>query len=154
MNEIALLPMSLQDIADVLMVEKVCFTQPWSREAFEEQILSPWTCYLVAKAGGRLLGYAGMYVILEDAHVTNVAVHPDARGQGLGRRLMEALIERAVRRGALRMDLEVRESNAVAQGLYRSLCFHSVGRRPAYYDHPREDALILRLEPLTLVSPA
>lgn len=148
MNEIAVLPMMLDHVDEVLAIEVLCFSQPWSRQAFEEQVLSPFTCYLVASAGGRLSGYAGMYVVLDEAHVTNVAVHPDQRGQGLGRRLMESLIQAAISRGAVHMDLEVRTQNQVARNLYQSMGFRQVGRRPGYYQEPKDDALILRLAPL------
>jgi [ribosomal protein S18]-alanine N-acetyltransferase len=148
MSEIALYPMGLSDLDGVMAVELRSFTQPWSREAFEEQVLSPFTVYITAKDGDRVVGYAGMYVVLDETHVTNIAVHPDYRGHGLGRRMMEELIRIAVARGASRMDLEVRTTNRVAQQLYLSLGFRQVGIRPAYYQLPPDDALVLRLEPL------
>lgn len=152
MSETAIFPMSLQDIDQVLAIEELSFSQPWSRQAFEEQVLSPFAVYLVARNGDRIIGYAGMYVVLDEAHVTNVAVRPDCRGQGVGRRLMQALIGIAVRRGAVYMDLEVRTQNSVAQNLYRSMGFQEVGRRPGYYQEPKDDALIFRLAPLAASS--
>lgn len=149
MSEVALFPMTLADLDGVMEVEQISFTQPWSRQAFEEQLLSPFTLYLVAREGERVVGYAGMYVVLDESHVTNVAVHPDYRGLRLGRRLMDALVWAAIRRGAVLMDLEVRSKNTVAQQLYTSMGFREVGRRPGYYDLPKDDAIIMRLEPLS-----
>jgi len=99
--------------------------------------------YYVAKDDNRIIGYGGMWLVLDEAHVTNVAVHPDYRRKGVGRRIMETLINEAVRLGKERMTLEVRVSNTPAINLYKSLGFEEGGIRKGYYSNNREDALIM-----------
>ena len=136
--------MELTDVDEVLKVEKASFVTPWSRAAFVAEIGdNDLACYLVAEADGRVIGYAGMWLILDEAHVTNVALLPDFRGRGLGSALMGALCEVAKTVGALRMTLEVRPSNLAAQRLYGKLGFEVRGVRPGYYTDTKEDALIM-----------
>jgi ribosomal-protein-alanine N-acetyltransferase len=97
---------------------------------------------------GKIIGYAGMWLIVDEAHVTNVAILPAYRGKRLGEKLMSALLEHAKNRGAVRMTLEVRASNTVAQGLYSKFGFTSQGRRRNYYMDTKEDALIMWCEKL------
>lgn len=136
--------MELADIDAVLAVEEVSFVTPWSRSAFVAEIEdNDLACYLVAEAEGQVVGYAGMWVILDEAHVTNVALLPAFRGRGLGARLMDALCQVAKALGAARMTLEVRPSNLAAQRLYGKLGFEARGIRPGYYTDTQEDALIM-----------
>ncbi len=145
-----ILPMRMADLDGVIEVETRSFPAPWSRQAFVQELTeNHYAQYLVAREGDRIAGYAGMWVILDEAHVTNVAVHPDWRGCGAGEQLMRALIDRAVALGAIRMTLEVRVSNQVAQGLYLKLGFKPSGIRKGYYTETKEDALIMWLDPLT-----
>lgn len=147
-------PMRVRDIGGVLEVEKRSFTTPWSRSAFVSELLNNERAYYlvarnVARRGplpwntGRIVGYIGMWLIYDEGHITNVAVHPDFRQQGIGRRLMEAMTAICLAKGATRMTLEVRQSNIVAQRLYRDLGFVSAGVRPGYYQDNNEDALIM-----------
>lgn len=137
-------PMSLADLDGVIVVEKASFLTPWSRHAFEQELThNIYARYLVAKDGDMVAGYAGMWTVLDEAHVTNVAVHPEYRGTGLGERLMRALIVLAAAAGCSRMTLEVRVSNTVARNLYTKLGFAGAGLRPGYYTDTREDALIM-----------
>jgi ribosomal-protein-alanine N-acetyltransferase len=141
--------MALADIDAVLAVEKLSFITPWSRDAFvAEAGDNDLAVYLVLEADGQVIGYAGMWVILDEAHVTNVAVLPAFRGRGCGERLMGALVEKARGRGARRMTLEVRPSNTAALGLYGKLGFMPCGLRPGYYSDTREDAVIMWLDEL------
>ncbi|HHV79382.1 MAG TPA: ribosomal protein S18-alanine N-acetyltransferase [Firmicutes bacterium] len=136
--------MRLKDLDRVLEIEKLCYPTPWSKQSFlTELVQNEYAHYIVCQVEGKLVGYAGMWVILDEAHVTNVAVHPDYRGKGLGRLLMNELIERAKSRGARKMTLEVRKSNTVAQGLYSSLGFEARGIRKGYYSDTHEDAIIM-----------
>lgn len=136
--------MDLADVDEVLKVEKVSFATPWSRAAFVAEIGdNDLACYLVAEADGQVVGYAGMWLILDEAHVTNVALLPAYRGHGLGSKLMEALCEMAKTVGARRMTLEVRPSNLAAQRMYGKLGFEVRGVRPGYYTDSKEDALIM-----------
>ncbi|MBY6275149.1 ribosomal protein S18-alanine N-acetyltransferase [Symbiobacterium thermophilum] len=148
--EIAVHPMTLADLDQVMEVERLSYLTPWSRQAFESELLQRYTVYLVARAGERVVGFAGMHVLWEMAHVTNVAVHPEFRGRGIGERLMRELIRIAYRRGAVRMTLEVRVGNFPAQALYRKLGFVTEpgAVRKGYYTDTGEDAIIMWKEPL------
>lgn len=137
-------PMFVSDVDQVLMVETRSFATPWSRSAFYGELLeNPRARYLVALDGRRVIGYIGLWLILDEAHVTNVAVHPDYRGRGIGRTLMTQAQRVATANGARRMTLEVRKSNNVAKNLYESLGYYSVGIRPGYYRDNNEDAIIM-----------
>lgn len=140
--------MNTLDIDGVLAVEQQSFTTPWSREGFVNEMNNELSYYLVMVEAGKIIGYAGMWLIVDEAHVTNVAVLPTYRGKRLGEKLMSALLEHAKNRGAVRMTLEVRASNTVAQGLYSKFGFTSQGRRRNYYTDTKEDALIMWCEKL------
>lgn len=137
-------PMRVEDVEEVLVIEQVSFATPWSRLAFLSELLeNERSVYLVAREEGRVVGYVGMWRILDEGHITNLAVHPDFRRQGIGRRLLQTLSNLSVARGLRRMTLEVRVSNDPAQRLYASLGFLVAGRRPGYYQDNHEDALIM-----------
>ncbi|MDT8900027.1 ribosomal protein S18-alanine N-acetyltransferase [Anaeroselena agilis] len=141
--------MQLPDLEAVLAVEQSSFLTPWSREAFVAEIEdNDLACYLVAEAEGQVVGYAGMWIILDEAHVTNVALLPAFRGRGLGTRLMDTLRQVAKALGAARMTLEVRPSNHEARRLYGKLGFAERGVRPGYYTDTKEDAIIMWLDGL------
>ncbi|MFS8640690.1 MAG: ribosomal protein S18-alanine N-acetyltransferase [Symbiobacteriaceae bacterium] len=148
--EITIHPMTPADLDQVMEIERLSYLTPWSREAFASELLQRYTVYLVARAGDRVVGFAGMHVLYELAHVTNIAVHPEFRGQGIGERLMRELIRIARRRGAVRMTLEVRVGNAPARALYRKLGFVTEpgAVRRGYYTDTGEDAIIMWKEPL------
>ncbi len=131
------------DIDGVLAVEEQCFTTPWSRDGFVNEMKNELSHYLVMTDGGKIIGYAGMWLIVDEAHITNVAILPEHQGKKLGEKLMKALIEHAKARGILSMTLEVRSSNQVAQGLYGKFGFAQRGVRRKYYTDTQEDALIM-----------
>jgi len=136
--------MTTGDLDAVQEVEQLSFPTPWSRKAFWcELSQNIYAHYIVARVDGIVAGYGGMWVILDEAHVTNVAVHPDYRGHGLGKRIMLELMERARSRSATRMTLEVRKSNDVARRLYEKLGFVAKGIRKGYYADLKEDAIIM-----------
>jgi len=137
--------MQVSQLDQVLQIENVSFPTPWSRNSFDYELHhNDFAHYIVALAGGhRVAGYAGMWVILEEAHVTNIAAHQDYRGHGLGMALMLQLIHRAIMLGCHRMTLEVRPSNTPALALYTRLGFEEYGRRKNYYSDTREDAIIM-----------
>ena len=151
MGEVILLrPMGLPDMDDVQEIEKGCFSVPWSRESFEKEIAeNKCARYLVAEREGRVIAYAGMWLVIDEAHVTNIAVHPAYRGKGYGERVTRALMGMASKLGMTWMTLEVRRSNLVAQSLYRKLGFIDVGYRKRYYEDNQEDALIMACENLS-----
>ena len=131
------------DIDAVAAVEAATFPTPWSRDAFASEMRTVAARYLVAEADGQVIGFAGAWVILDEAHVTNIAVLQAFRGRGIGRMLTAALMQYLANLGAAYVTLEVRRSNAVAQGLYESLGFQRLGVRKRYYEDNGEDALIM-----------
>ena len=133
------------DVRQIHEIEKLCFAMPWSEESIrkdvEENVVARW---LVLDDGeGNVLAYAGMWFVLDEAHVCNVAVHPDYRGRGLGKMIFGALVETAKKNSMSLMELEVRRSNIVAQNLYHSFGFIDVGYRKRYYEDNKEDALLM-----------
>ncbi len=133
-----------RDIDALATLDKLCFTLPWDRSSFEFEIKENLKAiYLVADYNGKIIGYAGIWVILDEGHITNIAVHPDFRNRGLGTRLLSELIELSERRGAKRHTLEVRVSNHTAISLYNKFGFETAGKREKYYEDTNEDALIL-----------
>ena len=135
--------MTSDDIDEVLVIEESCFEDPWSREAFESEMSGLNPCvYFVAVQGDRLCGYMGIWHILDEGHVSNVAVHPEYRGQGIGSKLVETAVSDGISKGLTAFTLEVRKSNETAQGLYKKFGFESVGIRKRYYAN-NEDALIM-----------
>lgn len=142
-------PMVLSDVDDVQEIEKSCFSVPWSRNAFLQEI-SENKCarYMVIECDHRVVAYAGMWLIIDEAHITNIAVHPAYRGKGAGERVTRALMRVAHELGISYITLEVRRSNEIAQSLYRKLGFVDVGFRKRYYEDNHEDALIMVCERL------
>ncbi|HSW11091.1 MAG TPA: ribosomal protein S18-alanine N-acetyltransferase [Bacillota bacterium] len=141
--------MRVGDLDQVMDIEVVSFPTPWSREAYRREIAdNSYAHYLVMLAGGEIIGYGGMWVVLDEAHVTNLAVTPARQRQGCGRRLLSALIELAAALGADRLTLEVRRSNRAAQMLYLQHGFVACGARRNYYADTQEDAVVMVKEGL------
>ncbi len=133
-----------RDAKRIAEIDLLCFSMPWSKESLEEDIAeNEKAVYIVAEEEERIAGYAGMWITLDEAHITNVAVHPKFRGRGIGTNLMVALLRLAKRYGAVHQTLEVRVSNKVAISLYEGLGFEGVGVRKSYYLDNNEDALIM-----------
>jgi ribosomal-protein-alanine N-acetyltransferase len=143
-DDIRLRRMTVHDLDQVMQIERRSFSAPWSRHAFLTELVdNQFARYIVAEHRGRIVGYAGIWLILDEGHVTNVAVDPDYRGRRLGERLMRALMTLCAAQGISRMTLEVRVTNYVAQHLYRKLGFQDAGIRRGYYTDNQEDALIM-----------
>jgi [ribosomal protein S18]-alanine N-acetyltransferase len=141
--------MVLDDIPAVLEIEQASFTTPWPPEAFHQELRhNRFARYEVARQGGAVVGYAGVWLMVDEAHITTFAVHPDWRRQGVGSRLMLAMLVVAEELGADRMTLEVRVSNTAAQALYQAHGFAIAGRRERYYTDDGEDAYIMTTPPL------
>lgn len=138
-------PMCLEDLEGILEIEEASFPTPWSRKSFLYELLeNERAVYLVAREQeDRVQGYIGMWMVLDEGHITNLAVHPRARGRGIGELLLKALMAESRSRGINRLTLEVRISNLVARNLYAKLGFVSAGIRPGYYLDNNEDALIM-----------
>ena len=143
---IATRPMTHGDIAAVVPIEQVCFGDRWTPESFAAEIDNPASTYLVAERNGEVVGYAGFWLILEEAHITTIAINPSFQGLKMGEQLLLALIHAAESRGAKWLTLEVRASNVVAQRLYEKYGFSSLGRRRGYYQNDGEDALVMWTE--------
>ncbi|WP_432409596.1 ribosomal protein S18-alanine N-acetyltransferase [Wukongibacter sp. M2B1] len=144
MSSIVVREMTLDDLDDVMEIEKICFTTPWAKESFEKEIRDNHLAkYLVIKYNGKIVGYGGMWTIIDEGHITNIAIHEDYRNKKLGSFLVESMIEYASNLGIRRMTLEVRESNIAAQSLYSKFGFESYGKRPKYYQDNDEDAIIM-----------
>lgn len=142
-----------QDIDDIYEIELECFTVPWSYDGLSRDIIeNPCAIYIGAFDGTELLGYAGMWVILDEAHITNIAVRTSRRGEGIGRRLLHGLMRIARRAGADGITLEVRPSNAAALHLYESVGFKKAGLRKKYYSDNGEDAYIMWLKPISIAN--
>lgn len=139
--------MTLDDIPDIMVIEHESFTLPWSEEAFRNEMTSNhFARYLVMEYDGIPIGYAGMWTILDEAHITNIAVRQAYRGRSLGEKLLREMMVWADELGMSRMTLEVRISNHVAQSLYEKMGFQSVGIRKGYYSDNQEDAMIMWCE--------
>lgn len=136
--------MTVDDIPLVQLVERKCFTTPWSRSIFVSELTrNDNAIYAVALVGERIVGYAGVWIILDEGHITNIGVDPSFQRQGIGQGLMDMITRLAVERGAVAMTLEVRVSNFSAQALYTKLGFVPRGIRKEYYQDDKEDALIM-----------
>jgi [ribosomal protein S18]-alanine N-acetyltransferase len=136
--------MKEEDIDQILKIEELSFATPWTRQSFENELnLNQFAVYLVLEKEGKIVGYCGMWLIVDEAHITNIAVLPEFRGQKLGEGILRMIMEVAKKRGAKSMTLEVRVSNTVAQSLYRKLGFMNGGIRKNYYTDNYEDALVM-----------
>lgn len=143
MNDILIRRMTLRDVDGVFAVEQASFPKPWRREDFVKEMTAN-TCarYLVAEREERIIGFAGAWIVLDEAHITNIAVLPAYRGQGTGKALTSGLLQYAANLGVVFATLEVRRSNLAAQKLYQTLGFEYAGTRKRYYEDNGEDALI------------
>jgi [ribosomal protein S18]-alanine N-acetyltransferase len=133
------------DLPAMLEVEETCFSTPWKEATFRALMKRTDTDVLVAERGGKVVGYAACWTVIDQAELGNVAVAPEARGCGIGGALVDEVVDRVRARGAMECYLEVRESNQEAQSVYRHRGFAVVGRRARYYSRPTEDALVMRL---------
>ena len=131
------------DLDEVLTIERLSFPSAWSRESYLRELRSRNSYYFVARLEGAIIGHAGMWTISDEAHISTLAVHPDRRRRGLGRRLLSHLIQLARRRHAARVTLEVREANYIARSLYRQFGFDETGVLPRYYGDTGETGVIM-----------
>jgi ribosomal-protein-alanine N-acetyltransferase len=142
-DPISIESMRPEDIPSVMNIEKRCYTSPWHKNAYQTEISNPSATYIIARKHDRIIGYAGMWVIMDEAHITTIAVEPDFRRKHIGERLFAALIEEALFRGANRASLEVREHNKSAQNLYVKYGFREAALRKAYYTDNYENAIVM-----------
>lgn len=140
------LPMDETHVAAVAKLEQLCFTAPWSENSIASEIDNPLSLWIVAMDGEHLVGYVGSQSVMGEADMMNLAVCPEYRRKGIGKKLVEELIIALKEKEVSCLLLEVRSENSAAIELYSKLGFIQVGRRPNYYTKPKDDALILRKE--------
>ena len=136
-------PMAERHLAALVEIEKACFHAPWSEAMLREELDKG--IFLVAERDGQVVGYVGCQTVLDEGYITNVAVSPDFRRQGIGWQLIQALTERAQQAQLAFVTLEVRASNAPAIALYTTAGYEPVGRRKNFYRGPTEDAILMTL---------
>lgn len=136
--------MTVADIDNVFKIEIISFTTPWSKEAFYNELTqNRFAKYMVIQHENELVGYCGVWIVVDEAHITNIAILPEYRGNKLGETLLTKVMEEARKLGAISMTLEVRVTNVVAQNLYRKLGFQNGAIRKKYYTDNQEDALVM-----------
>ena len=135
--------MTEADLEQAAAIEAACFREPWSFDLLSSGYKNKWNLYLAAEEDGRLAGYGAVCVIAGEGEIQKIAVLEEFRRQGLGRKLLDAMVAAARNRGARAMTLEVRGSNGPAIKLYFSAGFRTEAQRKDYYRNPREDALIM-----------
>jgi len=136
--------MTIHDVNEVYEIEKQSFTLAWTKEAFEQEMLkNEFAYYVLAETQERVVGYCGMWLVMDEAHITNIAISPKERGRKFGEALMREAIETAKAQGAKLMTLEARVSNIAALNLYKKLGFQNGGIRKGYYTDNQEDAIVM-----------
>ncbi len=144
---VRIVPMDADHLDEVAELERICFSTPWSRNMLAEELDNALSAFLVAlDDDGRVVGYAGLQVVLDEGYITNVAVRPECRRNGIAAKLLQVFLDFAQANRLSFLTLEVRASNYGAIALYGERGFRSVGRRKNYYEHPKEDAIIMTKE--------
>ncbi|MFZ3130669.1 MAG: ribosomal protein S18-alanine N-acetyltransferase [Desulfosporosinus sp.] len=147
MNKGIVRPMHIDDLETILEIERVSFAIPWSLESFKAELKdNEYARYLCIELEDQVIGYMGLWFILDEGHIMNIAITPNHRGQHWGEYLMRSVMNKMVDEGMERMTLEVRASNSLAQSLYKHLGFTIAGVRKGYYADTGEDALIMWAE--------
>ena len=144
---VRVVPMTADHLDEVAELERLCFSVPWSRNMLAEELENALSAMLVALDDqGHVAGYAGLQVILDEGYITNVAVRPDCRRRGVAGQILQVYLDFDQAQNKAILTLEVRASNQAAILLYGSRGFRGMGRRKNYYEHPREDAIIMTKE--------
>lgn len=146
--------MTLADVPQVHAIEEKTFPTPWSYQSFvDEMTTNKCARYIVAEEDGRVIAYAGAWLVFDEGHITNIAVEQSARGRGVGTAVTRALMQYASNMGVSYMTLEVRRSNLAAQRMYRALGFIELGVRKRYYEDNGEDAYLMVCQDMPEVEP-
>lgn len=139
--------MTVGDLDQVMLLELACFSVPWTKDAFLSEIeKNQLAHYIVIEENDEIIGYGGVWYIMDEGHITNVAIHPEHRKKGLGKTLVDGMMKAAKKAEINHMTLEVRKSNLPAITLYERMGFEFAGTRPKYYTDNNEDALIMWVE--------
>ena len=137
--------MKEEDIDSVLEISSLSFSIPWSKDSYIQELTNPIARYLVAKIDNKVVGFIGTWIVLEESHITNIAIHPNNRKQGIGSSLLEEFLKYCKNKGCIAFTLEVRTSNKAARTLYEKYNFKQEGIRKGYYEDTKEDAIIMWL---------
>ena len=140
---LTLRPMVHTDIDNIMIISSLSLPEPWSKKSMLNELSNPLARYIIAENSEGIIGYIGLWIVLDEGHITNIAVHPQFREQGIGTKLIEALISRSSDWHITSITLEVRESNLIAQKLYNNFNFKVEGKRLNYYSDNNENALIM-----------
>ncbi|UWG98253.1 ribosomal protein S18-alanine N-acetyltransferase [Dehalobacter sp. DCM] len=136
--------MTLNDIPAIIAIEEASFSTPWTTASFTSELQNNTLAhYFCLELDDAVIGYMGLWVVMGEAHITNIAIWPGCRGMGWGEYLMRQVIQHMLGKGILRFTLEVRVSNQTARNLYEKLGFRAAGRRKNYYSDNQEDAIIM-----------
>ncbi|ASS90006.1 MULTISPECIES: ribosomal protein S18-alanine N-acetyltransferase [Aeribacillus] len=145
-NQVNVRKMTVEDIHRVYEIEQLSFSVPWTKESFYRELVhNHFATYLVIEYEGKVVGYCGLWVIVDDGQITNIAISPAYRGKKLGETLLRSVLNVAKEKGAKTVTLEVRVSNTVAQSLYKKLNFEPIGIRENYYTDNQEDAILMQV---------
>ena len=145
-SDVTVRSMRPADLAEVMAIERRSFTAPWEESTFRGLMRRPTASLLVAEREGEVVAYSVTWFAADEAELGDIAVLPESRGGGLGRRMLEEAVAACRKRGTRSLFLEVREANRVARQLYHSAGFEVVGVRKQYYNEPVEDAIVMRLD--------
>ncbi|AGK99044.1 ribosomal protein S18-alanine N-acetyltransferase [Clostridium pasteurianum] len=143
MSDLVVCPFEEKYIDSILSIEKLSFTDPWSKDSMERELNNNFARYVVVKLNDKVIGYGGMWIILDEGHITNIAVAPEYRCIGAGKLILKSLINICKKEKVISLTLEVRVSNTIAQGLYSKFGFVTEGIRKNYYADNNENALIM-----------
>ncbi|MBE7044290.1 MAG: ribosomal-protein-alanine N-acetyltransferase [Ruminococcaceae bacterium] len=143
---IEIVPITAEDAKALSELDRLCFGTPWSEKSFSDEAKNEIAVYYLAKDAGKTVGYCGYWQVADEGDITNIAVHPDYRRQGIAKKLLETVIKCAKKQALVLMTLEVRKSNQAAISLYEKYGFRQIGMRKNYYTNPREDALIMTMD--------
>ena len=137
--------MKEEDINEILDISSLSFSVSWSKNSYIQELTNTVSRYLVAKIDNKVIGLIGTWIVLDESHITNIAVHPNHRKQGIASKLVEELLYYCKTQGCISYTLEVRSSNKAAKSLYEKYNFKQDGVRKGYYEDNKEDAIIMWL---------
>ncbi|WP_182201537.1 ribosomal protein S18-alanine N-acetyltransferase [Paraliobacillus salinarum] len=144
MSEVSVRKMTVDDIKQVRIVEEACFATPWTEDIYQKELIqNSYAHYYVIEKGKQIVGFCGIWIVVDEAQITNIAILPTYRGCGYGSYLFQYVINQAMLAGSVRLSLEVRVSNLVAQKLYRKFGLKPAGIRKNYYTDNNEDAMVM-----------
>lgn len=138
--------MKEEDIDEILDISSLSFSISWSKNSYIQELTNPVARYLVAKIDNKVIGFIGTWIVLDESHITNIAVHPNHRKQGIASKLVEELLNYCKSQGCISYTLEVRSTNKAAKSLYEKYNFKQDGVRKGYYEDNKEDAIIMWLK--------